>query len=124
MPPARSKPGAGGGQKPGAGSAGGGAVTVKARAAKLRKALKHGLAVKVAVPGKGKVAATATRAGKKVAAGKRSVSGGTATVKLTFTKQARKALGAPSGRGSPLKVRFTPATGAAQVVTAAVTLKR
>jgi WD40 repeat protein len=117
VPPARSKPGAG----PGSGGA---AIAVKPRAAKLRKALKQGLAVKVAVPGKGRLAATATRAGKKVAAGTRSVAGGTATVKLQFTKKARKSLKRVKRARLTVKVKFTPATGAAQVVTTAVTLKR
>jgi hypothetical protein len=124
VPPGRSTPAAGGGQQPGAGSAGGGTVTVKARAAKLRKALKKGLAVKVSVPGRGKVAATATRAGKKVAAGKRSVTGGSATVKLKFTKRARRSLARAQRVKLTLKVTFTPAQGAAQVKTVRLTLKR
>ena len=68
------------------------------------------------MPGKGQLAASATRGGKQVAAGKRAVDGGTATVKLRFTKQARKALESDRARLT-VKIRFTPATGAAQVVT-------
>jgi hypothetical protein len=118
VPPARSQQGPGG--KPG----GGAALTAKARSAKLRKALRKGLAVKVTVPGNGKLAATAKRAGRKVAAGSRSVAGGTVTVKLRFTKQARKSLKSAKRAKLTVKVRFTPATGAAQVVTTAVMLKR
>jgi hypothetical protein len=117
VPPARPNPEAGG--KPG-----GAALTVKPRAAKLRKALRKGLVVKVAVPGKGRIAATATRAGKKVAAARRSVDAGTATLKLKFTKKARKSLRSAKRASLTVKVKFTPATGAAQVVIAAVTLKR
>ena len=45
-------------------------MTLSAGSAKLKAALKQGLAVKVAVPGKGRLAASAARAGKSVAAGK------------------------------------------------------
>ena len=92
--------------------------------ADLRKALRNGLVVRVAAPGPGKLAASAKRAGRKVASGKRRVNGGTATVKLKFTKRARKALRGAKRARLTVKVRFMPASGAAKVATAAVTLKR
>jgi hypothetical protein len=49
----------------------------------------------VTVPGAGKVAVAAQRGGRKVASGKRTVSGGTASVKLRFTGQARRPDGCP-----------------------------
>jgi hypothetical protein len=98
----------------------GATLTVSPRAAKLRKAL----AVKVAVPGKGRLVAGATRGGKQFAAGERVVHGGTVTLKLRFTKRARNVLESAKHARLTVKVRFMPTTGAAQVVTSSVTLAR
>ncbi len=76
------------------------------------------------MPGKGTLAASAARAGKRVAAGKRSVSGGSATVKLRFTKQARKSLRHARRVKLAVKVTFTPESGAAVLSTTSITLKR
>ena len=66
---------------------------VKSADAKLRKALAKGLNVRVRVPGAGRLSAAATKgSGRKVAAGSKSVKGGNATVKLRFTKAAKRSL--------------------------------
>ena len=101
-----------------------GGLAVTAGRARLRKALKAGLTVKVTVPGAGKVAVAALRGGRKVASGKRTVSGGTASVKLRFTGQARRSLKRKRKVALALRVTFTPVSGTAQSATAQLTLKR
>ena len=78
----------GDGPRPGAGG-----LSAKVAKVMLGKALKRGVTVKVAVPGSGKLSAKAKARGRKVAAARsRAVSAGAASVKLTFTAKARKAL--------------------------------
>lgn len=74
------------------GSGPAGALTAKAVRTKLGTALRKGFAVKVTVPSAGRVKATASDRGRKVAAGSKRVTAGKATVKLRFTRGARNAL--------------------------------
>lgn len=69
-----------------------GALKAKAVRTKLGTALRKGFAVRVTVPSAGRVNATASDRGRKVAAGSRRVTTGKATVKLRFTRGARNAL--------------------------------
>jgi hypothetical protein len=108
----------------GRGAHAGGGVEVMSADAKLRKALAKGITVRVRVPGSGRLKATATRAGRKVAAGSRSVRGGETAVKLRFTKAARRSLKRARSVRLRIKVAFTPAGGATQRTTVALTLKR
>ncbi len=107
----------------GSGATGGG-LAAKAAKAKLAKALAKGLRVRVTVPSAGRVSAAATRSGRKVAAGSKSVKAGTATLKLRFTKAARRSLKRSRSVKLRVKVAFTPTGGTARRTTMAVTLKR
>jgi WD40 repeat protein len=107
----------------GRGTSGGG-LAVKSADAKLRKALAKGLVVRVRIPGTGRLSATATRAGRKVATGSKSVQGGDAAVKLRFTKAARRSLKHARSVKLRIKVAFKPAGGATQRTTVSLTLKR
>jgi hypothetical protein len=107
----------------GRGGAAGG-LQVKSADARLRKALARGFAVRVRVPGAGRLSATATRAGGKVAAGSKSVKGGDAAVRLRFTKAARRSLAHARSVRLRIKVAFKPAGGAVQRKTVSLTLKR
>lgn len=69
-----------------------GALKAKAVRTKLGTALRKGFAVRVTVPSAGRVNATASDRGRKVAAGSKRVTAGKATVKLRFTRGARNAL--------------------------------
>jgi Ca2+-binding RTX toxin-like protein len=113
-----------GGAAPGGGGAGG-AITVTAAKARLAKALRSGLRVKVRVPGAGAVKAKARRGSRTVASGRATASGaGKATVKLRFTKAARKALRRKSAVKLAVTVTFAPKGGAALKRTTKVTLHR
>jgi hypothetical protein len=102
----------------------GGTLGLRAAPAKLRTALKRGLAVRVDAPSAGRLAATATKGGKRVATGKRAVRAGAASVKLKFTKAARRSLKRSKRAKLSVRVTFTPAQGAAKTATTTVTLKR
>ena len=66
------------------------------------KALRKGLAVKVEVPGKGRVTVTATVGGRKVASGRATAKkAGTVTVKLSKVKKSLK------GKTLTLKLTFS-----------------
>jgi hypothetical protein len=111
---------AGSGVKPG----GGGGVTVMSANSKLRRALSKGIALRVRVPGAGRLSAKATKAGRKVAAGSKRVSGGEATVKLRFTKAAKRSLKRAQRVKVRIKVAFKPTAGATQRQTVSLTLTR
>jgi hypothetical protein len=103
---------------------GGGRLVVRSADARLRKALAKGFAVRAGVPGSGRLSAVAIRGGRKVASGSKSVRGGNASVKLRFTKAAKRALKHARSVKVRIKVTFTPASGAPQRRTVSLTLTR
>lgn len=116
------KTGAGKGGQSGAGGA---ALKATIGPASLAKALKGGLVVKVSAPGAGSLKATASRGGKAVAkAPARAVTGGSAKVKLMFTKAGKRALAKARSAKLSIAVTFTPKGGAPQRRTVAATLRR
>ena len=73
----------------------------------------------------GRLSATATRSGRKVAAGSKSVHGGTRTVEAPLHRRPRSARSStPSSVKLRIKVAFKPRSGATQRTTVALTLKR
>jgi WD40-like Beta Propeller Repeat len=103
---------------------GGGALTIKSANSKLRSALAKGIKLRIRVSGAGRVSAKATKAGRKVAAGAKSVRGGNATVKLRFTKAAKRSLKRAQSVKVRIKVAFKPTGGATQRQTVSLTLTR
>jgi hypothetical protein len=101
---------------------GGGGLAVKSADAKLRKALKKGFTVRVRVPGAGRLSATATRGGRKVASGSKSVHGRSGAVKLRFTAKAKRALKAAPSVTLRLTVKFKPHGGPAKRTSVSLTL--
>ena len=90
----------------------GGAWPPKAAKAKLAKALAKGLSVRVTVPSAGRVSAAATRSGRKVAAGGKSVKAGAAKVKLRFTRRrAPLAQALPQREAARSRWRSSPRVG-------------
>jgi WD40-like Beta Propeller Repeat len=89
----------------GRGSTTGGGLKAKAIKTKLAVALRKGFGVKVTVPSAGRLKATATDRGLKVASGSKRVKAGTATVKLRFTRGARNAL--DNARSVKLRVKVS-----------------
>jgi WD40 repeat protein len=106
------------------GSGGGGGLAATAAKAKLAKALSKGLTVRVAVPSAGRLSAAATKSGRKVASGAKSVKAGTATVKLRFSSAARRSLKSARSVKLRIKVAFKANGGSTQRTTVKVTLKR
>ena len=102
----------------------GGALAAKAVRSKLGKALAKGLRVKVAVPSAGRLLATATDRGVKVAAGAKRVAAGKATVRLRFTRGARAALDNARRVRLRVKLAFKAAGGTSRRTSLAVSLKR
>ena len=102
----------------------GAALTASAAKAKLAKALRKGLKVKATVPADGRLRATALRGSRKVAAGAKRVKAGNVTLKLRFTKAAKRSLRTKGRVKLRVRVAFTPTGGATQKTTVAVTLKR
>jgi hypothetical protein len=101
------------------------ALAVGGTRAKLRAALRRGVTIKVTTGGAGRLAATGKVRAKKVASGSKTVAGaGTTTLRLTFTKAAKRALKRKRSVRVTVTVAFRPASGAAQTRTAAVQLKR
>jgi hypothetical protein len=92
----------------------------------LRNALAKGLAIRVALPAAGKLAAVATAKGRTVAKGAALAAGAdVVTVRLRFTKAARRSLRRAAKARLALALAFAPASGGAAVTgTAAATLKR
>jgi WD40 repeat protein len=113
---------AGRGAQPGNG--GGGSLAVKSANAKLRGALAKGIKLRMRVPGKGRLTATATRAGRKVASGSKSARGRNATVTLRFTKAAKRSLKNARSVKLRIKVKFKAAGGATQRTAVSLTLTR
>jgi hypothetical protein len=111
---------------PAGGKAPGGSGRLKAKAVRTRlgRALAKGFGVKVTVPSAGRLRATATDRGLKVASGAKKVKAGKATVKLRFTRGARAALDNARSVKLRVKVTLTPRSGAAQRTTLALKLKR
>jgi hypothetical protein len=116
--PANVPPGRG--VKPG----NGGSVTVMSANSKLRRALSKGISLRVRVPGAGRLSAKASKGGQKVASGSKRVSGGKATVKLRFTKTAKRSLKHAQRVKLRIKVAFKPAGGATQRTAVSLTLTR
>ena len=102
----------------------GGALKAKAVKAKLGRALRKGFAVKVTVPSAGRVTASATDRGLKVASGAKRVAGGKATVKLRFSRGARAALDNARSVKLRINVAFKPSSGATQRATLKLKLSR
>ncbi len=103
---------------------GGRGLAAKATRTKLGKALRKGFGVKVTVPTAGRVTATATDRGLKVATGAKRVGAGKATVKLRFTRGARAALDNARSVRLRVKVAFKPRGGATTRTTLALKLSR
>jgi hypothetical protein len=125
--PGASQPDWGPADVPAGGPAAGparGALALKLAKPKLKAALKRGVTVSVDVPGPGRLAAVATRRGHKVAAGRRAVGAGRATVTLRFTRPARRSLRRAARATLAVKVTFTPESGAPQVARSRLALKR
>jgi hypothetical protein len=122
--PGASQPDWGPADVPAGRSGQGGGLAAKAVKARLGKALAKGFRIKVTVPSAGRVRATATDRGLKVASGAKRVAAGQATVKLRFTRGARAALDNARSVKLRVKVTFTPTSGAAQGTTLALKLKR
>lgn len=100
-----------------------GPLAVTIRTTSVAKALARGLAVKVQVPGAGKLDVSATRAGKTVASGRAKPKGaGETTVKLHFTASAKKALRRSSSVTLTVRHRFTSNEGAPVIGTTKVKL--
>jgi hypothetical protein len=78
----------------------------------------------VRVPGAGRLTATATRGGRKVASGAKSVHGRNGAVKLRFTKQAKRSLKRASSVTVRLTVKFKPHGGKAKRTAVSLTLNR
>ncbi len=118
-------PGSGGGPG-GDGSPAGASLTAIVRKNKLRKALAKGLAVQVALPAAGKRPAVAKAKGRTVAKGAALAAGAdVVTVRLRFTKAARKSLRRAAKAKLALALAFAPASGGAAVTgSATTTLKR
>jgi len=97
----------------------------RGKAAKLGRALRKGLVLKVSTGGAGKLAASARAKGGRVASGRTKVgSAGKGRLRLRFTPKARRKLrGAKSVRLS-LNVAFKAAAGGVATERAAVTLRR
>ncbi len=93
---------------------------------KLAKALKTGLTVKVAVPGAGTVKASGRSGKRTVATARKTVKkAGTVTLKLRFTKAAKRSLARKKSVQLTVATTFTPRKGkATQKRSARVTLKR
>ncbi|HEX5620558.1 MAG TPA: hypothetical protein VFX51_19215, partial [Solirubrobacteraceae bacterium] len=106
------------------GGGGGGGVAVMSANSKLRKALSKGIALRVRVPGAGRLSAKAAKGGRMVASGSKRVSGGTATVKLRFTKAAKRSLKRARRVKLRIKVAFTPTGGTTQRTAVSLTLTR
>ncbi|MDW5597173.1 hypothetical protein VSS74_22695 [Conexibacter stalactiti] len=126
-PPARRPQDGGDRREPGRGRGGGGqALAVKVAGAKLRAALRGGLAIKVGAPGAGKVSATLKRGKTTVGGGSARVrKGGTVALKVRFSKAGARSLKKAKTAKLTLTVRFTPKSGGgARVSTSAVTLTR
>jgi hypothetical protein len=105
------------------GAAGGG-LAVKSADAKLRRALKKGFAVRVRIPGAGRLSATATKGSRKLASGAKSVHGRNAAVKLRFTKAAKRSLKRVARVKLRIKIAFKPAGGPVQRTAVSLTLTR
>ena len=108
----------------GGGGKNGGGLKAKAIKTKLATALRKGFALKVTAPSAGRLKATATDRGLKVASGSKRVKAGKATVKLRFTRGARAALDNARSVKLRVKVAFKPAGGATQNTTLSLKLKR
>jgi hypothetical protein len=101
----------------------GGGLKATAVKAKLGKALAKGFGVRVTVPAAGRVTATATDRGVKVASGAKRVKAGKATVKVRFSRAARNAL--DNARSVKLRVKVAfKAPGGSRRTTLSVKLVR
>ena len=90
----------------------------------LTRALAHGLAVRVTAPGPGRLRATASAKGRKVAAGSRTVKkAGATTVVLKFTKKMRAKLRRQRRVTFSVAIAFSPDGGRRVAQTLKVTLR-
>ena len=91
---------------------------------KLKRALAHGLTVRVTAPGAGRLSATAKSKGGKVAAGSRTVKkAGATTLVVRFTKKMRAKLSRRRSLTLNVAIAFTPNRGAKVAGTLRVTLR-
>ena len=80
--------------------------------------------MRVRVPGAGRLSATATRSGRKVASGSKAVHGHNGAVKLRFSKKAKRSLKSAQSVTLRLTVKFKPHSGAAKRTSVTLTLNR
>jgi hypothetical protein len=91
---------------------------------RLSRALAHGLEVRVTAPAAGRIGASATAKGRKVAAGSRTVKKpGATTVLLRFTKKTRAELRRRRKVTLRVAIAFTPKRGAKVARTLPITLR-
>jgi hypothetical protein len=98
-------------------------AVVLPKSAKLKNVAKKGFALKVTVPGAGKVSVTARLGGKKAGSGKTTTPGAsTATVTVRLTKKAAAQLRKAKKPALSLAVTYVP-VGGGQKVTKTINLK-
>ncbi len=99
-------------------------VTLSVAKTKLAKALRSGLVVGFRAPAKGTLQARALLGGKVVGSGaSRAASAGAASVKVRFSKAARRTLARKGKVKLSVRVTFKPATGDAVTTTKSVVLR-
>ena len=93
-------------------------LSATASGAKLRGALKRGVTVRVQTGGAGSVTATGKVGARRVAAGRAQIAAaGAGSVRLTFTKAAKRSLKRKRSARLAVTVAFTPAGGGARQTT-------
>jgi len=121
-PATGSAPAPAGGAGPGGGDA---KVEIRVAGAPLRRALANGLAVTLKLPAAGAVSVEALQGRRKVAAATaRAGTAGRVSVRVRFTKAARRALKRKRSVSLVLRYRFTPGSGGAQSGSTPVRLTR
>ena len=109
---------------PGAAGENGPALAASIVKTKLKRALAHGLKVRVTAPDAGRLSATAKAKGGKVAAGSRTVKkAGATTLLVRFTKKMRTKLSRQRSVTLNVTIAFTPNRGARVAHTLRVTLR-
>jgi hypothetical protein len=107
------------------GGGGGSALGASVRSTRLARALAHGLVLRVTAPAAGRLSATATAHGRRVARAARSArKAGTTTIVLRPSRQARRSLRRAKAVRFAITVRFTRAGAAAVTQKLTVTVKR
>ena len=109
---------------PGAAGENGSVLAASIVKIKLKRALAHGLKVRVTAPDAGRLSATGKAKGRKVAAGSRTVKkAGATTLLVRFTKQTRAKLSRQRSVTLNVAIAFTPNRGAKVAHTLRVTLR-